>query len=246
MEARKLTLRHNKVTPMTVKERGDHVDHKQASTNMEEPQTTSIKMEVKPVAGKAVASGHVVPPVNEKGDYVDQKDFLETERSVTPVTDLESTDESASGESEARAENRDLLHNYVTVLMVRVLTKCHTLKGRHQKEWIKHTKRLVQQTLEGLAESEGFCPNIKTTKRLSKAIIEELTGKFGGRRTLEMLILAEDSVVDAAIVKSVQDGMKDLHNGPSKKTQPLWREVLLVVGVIVGCLASIVLMLLVP
>ncbi|CAK6976392.1 uncharacterized protein LOC124060169 [Scomber scombrus] len=221
MEARKPTLRHNKVTPMTVKKQGDQVDQKQ--------------------------SGHVATLIKEQGDYVDQKDLIvESVQSVTPVTDLESADESASGESEARAESSDSLHNYVTVLVVRVLTKCHTLKGRHQKEWIKHTKRLVQQTLEGLAVSEGFCPKIKTTKRLSKAIIEELTGKFGGRRTLELLMLAEDSVVDAAIVKSVQDGMKDLHNGPSKKSQPLWREVLQVVGMVVGCLASIVLMLLVP
>lgn len=106
---------------------------------------------------------------------------------VTPKVNTEPEDPSVPGrESTTEAESEKQLRMFVTMPTVRVLYKYETLKSRSQEKWAAHVKRVVNQTMEGLTVSEGFCPDVKEEK------------KYGSKQLLEAVIVIEDLVVDTA------------------------------------------------
>lgn len=166
-----------------------------------------------------------------------------------PQTSLESGDPSASGcESTTEAESENQLRLFVTLLTVRVLTKCHALQNRSHEELVAHTKRLLNQTMEGLAITEGFCPDMKSTKKVCKAVLKDLDKKFCRRHLLESLILLQDPVVDAAIIESMQAHVKELSARLAEKatSHSFWKDLLQVVAFTAGLLAIFFLMALIP
>nr|XP_046246742.1 uncharacterized protein LOC124060169 [Scatophagus argus] len=156
----------------------------------------------------------------------------------------------ASGcEPTAGAENENQLQVFVTVLTVRVLNKCNAVTNHNQEEWVAHIKRLVNQTMEGLTVTEGFCPDIKSTKKVCKAVMKELQKKFGSRRVLETLMLLEDPVVEAEVVRCLQAHIKDLSARLAKKAAnsgKWWIDMLKVMAITAGFLAALVLLILIP
>ncbi|XP_042292019.1 uncharacterized protein LOC121913375 isoform X2 [Thunnus maccoyii] len=163
-------------------------------------------------------------------------------------TTAESADPSASSESETEVESENQLRLFVTVLTVRVLTKCHAIQNMSQDEWVARIKRMVDQTMKGLDVSEGFCPELKTTGKACKAVIKDLKKKFCGKRLLKTVILLQDPVVDKAIIKTLQAHIQELSVKLAEKeaSRAFWKDVLQVVALIVGSLVTILLMILIP
>ena len=232
---------------------------------MEEPKTYRITVSpYTPVTTLKIENTEDTPVTTQESENTDDTSVtsLESENTDdTSVTSLESEDTiderqtstdsddpSASSESETETEGENQLRLFVTVLTVRVLTKCHTIQNLSQNEWITRIKRLVDQTMVGLDVSEGFCPQLKTTKKVCKAVMKDLTKKFSGRRVLESLILLRDPVVDKAIIKSLQTRIQKLSIKLTKNaaSRALWKDVLQVVGLIAGSLVTILLMILIP
>ncbi|GLD64645.1 uncharacterized protein AKAME5_001618100 [Lates japonicus] len=158
---------------------------------------------------------------------------------------MESADPSASA-CEAPAETvDDQLKLFVTVLTMRVLTKCRTLKVRRNEEWVAHTKHLVEQTLEELTVSEGFRPDLKDTKKVCKAVVSDLKERFGRKSRLESVMLLQHPKVDSAIIQSLQTHIKEHSTELANKTAstPLvWKEVLQLISFTAGILAAVALM----
>lgn len=127
------------------------------------------------------------------------------------------------------AESQDQLRLFVSVLTVKLLSKCHATKSRSQEEHVTHIKRLVSQTLEGFTVAENSCPHIRTTKQVCKKILKELEKKFSGRRNLESLIIQQDQAVDEAIVQCFR---AHITNPAANETSNRcwWKDVLKVVG----------------
>ncbi|KAI3367236.1 hypothetical protein L3Q82_008287 [Scortum barcoo] len=144
----------------------------------------------------------------------------------------ESAVPAAPGCESTAEDSENQLRLFVALLTVRVLTKCHALQNCRQEEWVAHTKRLVNQTMEGLAEIQGFCPDVKNTKRVCKAVVKELQKKLCSRRLLESVIVLQDPAVDALIVQSLQAHVKQLAARPADKgtTRSIWRDVLQVLN----------------
>lgn len=90
-----------------------------------------------------------------------------------PQTSTEPGDPSASGfESITETESENQLCLFVSCWHW-VLTKCHALQNCSQEEWFTHTKRLVNQTIKGLNVIEGFCPDVKSTNKVCKAVLKQ-------------------------------------------------------------------------
>ncbi|KAG8003559.1 hypothetical protein GBF38_018740 [Nibea albiflora] len=110
---------------------------------------------------------------------------------VTPKVNMEPEDPSVPGrESTTETESEKQLRMFVTMLTVRVLYKCNTLKSHSQEKWATHMKRLVNQTMEGVTVAEGFCPDVKRRRNR--------------KQLLEAVIVVEDPFVDTAIVQCSQ------------------------------------------
>ncbi|KAE8301082.1 hypothetical protein D5F01_LYC01235 [Larimichthys crocea] len=87
-------------------------------------------------------------------------------------------------EHTTESESEEQLRVFVTLLTVRVLEKCNTLKSCR----------------EGLAVTEGFCPDIKDVKKVTKAVMKNLQKMFGSKWLLETGTSLEDPVVDTTII----------------------------------------------
>lgn len=180
-----------------------------------------------------------------------------TNNSEVPVDQEQTTpqpgDPSAAShcESTSTTQSEHQLRLFTTLLMVRLLTKCHTVPHGEQEEWIAHTQRLINQTLERLTETEpdGIFPHTKSTKKVYKAVMRDLIKMFGGRDVLESAMLLQDPVIDSAIVQTVQTHIRKFLARLAKKEtskSTLWQDVLQVMASTVGVLGAIVLMILIP
>lgn len=143
------------------------------------------------------------------------------------------------------AESQDQLRLFVSVLMVKLLSKCHANKSRSEEEYITHIKRLVSQTLEGLHVAENSCPHLRTTKQVCKKILKELEKKFGGRRNLESLIIHQDQAVDEAIVQCFRAHITN-PAANERSNRCWWKDVLKGVGFTLILLVGFVLIALIP
>lgn len=143
------------------------------------------------------------------------------------------------------AKSQDQLRLFVSVLTVKLLSKCHAIKSRSQEEYVAHIKRLVSQTLEGLPVAENSCPHIRTTKQLCKKILKELEKKFSGRRNLESLIIQQDQAVDEAIVQCFR---AHITNPAANETSNhcWWKDVLKIVGFVLILLLGLIFIALIP
>ncbi|KAM7396296.1 hypothetical protein PAMP_019346 [Pampus punctatissimus] len=161
-----------------------------------------------------------------------------------PTKDSAEPSTSSGCESTTKTESDNQVRSFVTLLTFRVLTKCHALQNRGLEECVNHTKTLVNQTLEGLALTEGFCPDVKSTKKVCKTVLKDLAKKFCGRRQLESMILLQDPAVDKVIVQSLQAHIKEFSARCAKKaaSRSLWKDVLHVLAISAGSLATICLM----
>ncbi|KAK5848259.1 hypothetical protein PBY51_005888 [Eleginops maclovinus] len=143
------------------------------------------------------------------------------------------------------AESEKQLRLFVTLLTVKVMSKCHALKNRSQEDWTTHTKRLVNKTMEGLAITKGFCPDVRSTKEVCKDVLKDLQKKFCSKRQLESLILSQQPAVEAAIVQCMQANIKKLSTQLATKDSSSWKEDLLKVLFIAGLLVAFALIVLI-
>ncbi|TKS69217.1 hypothetical protein D9C73_003281 [Collichthys lucidus] len=104
-------------------------------------------------------------------------------------------------EPTTESESEEQLRMFVTLLTVRVLEKCNTLKSCNQEMVVAHIKRPI---------TEGFCPDIKDVKKVTKAVMKDLQKMFGSKRLLETVTSLEDPVVDTAIVQRLQANIKNV------------------------------------
>ncbi|GLD60816.1 uncharacterized protein AKAME5_001268300 [Lates japonicus] len=185
----------------------------------------------------------------EEPSTIPEKDTRKRMENNSNVKDqtprAESANRPASGcEATSKTESKDQLRLFATLLMVRVLTQCQALKNRSQEEWVPHTKRLVNQTMEGLTISEGFCPHTKSIKKICKAALKDLRKKFCGRRILESVILLQDPGVDTIIVQSLQVHIKQHSARLAKKaaSQSIWKDIRQVTVFSASLLAALVLL----
>lgn len=165
-----------------------------------------------------------------------------------PPASAESADPSDSGlESTTEAENsHSQLHLFVSVLTLRVLRKCKALQNHSQEEWVAHSKRLINQTMEGLTLINGHCPDIKMTKKMCKAVMKELQKKMGSQQELGIVVLLQDPAVDKVIVQLLQAHIKESSVRLAEKADNLhqfWKDMLQVAAFTAGLLACLVLIL---
>ena len=141
--------------------------------------------------------------------------------------------------STTEAESEDQLRIFVAVLTVRVLNKCHALRNRSQEECIARTKRLITQTMAGLHITTGFCPDVKSTKKLSKSVAKDVQKQLGGKRLLESA--AQDEAVDQVIVRCLLVNIRELSTRLAKKaTSPdTWRDVVKLFAIATVTLVSV-------
>jgi len=130
---------------------------------------------------------------------------------------MDPPDQSASPDATEGSETNDQLHLFVTLLTVRILTRCQALQKRSEQEWISHTKRLINEAMVGLTVAEDFYPSTKKIEKVSKKIVKELQGKFSSRRVLESRMLLQDPDVDAAIVHSIRAHITKLSDHFTRK-----------------------------
>lgn len=99
--------------------------------------------------------------------------------------------------------DREQLRLFVALLTVRFLKECNALRNRSREQWVAHSERLINQTLEGLKLTDGYCPDNRSVKRMCKSVVDDLQRKFSTKKRLEMEIL-EYPLVDAMVVQSMQ------------------------------------------
>lgn len=129
--------------------------------------------------------------------------------------------------STPEAERDNERRQFVILLAAKVLAECLTREILCQEEWLAYTKRLIDQTMEGLSVSEGFCPKVKSLKKVCKAVLKDLHKKFGSERLLKSALLSQDECVDAAIIQSLQAQIKDFSAELAEKAHdPPWRKYL--------------------
>ncbi|KAK1880661.1 Sorting nexin-4 [Dissostichus eleginoides] len=134
---------------------------------------------------------------------------------------------------------------FVTLLTVKLMLKCHALENRSTADWTAHIKRLVNQTMEGLAITKGFCPDVRSMKKVCKDVLKGLQKTFSGKTSLETLILQQDPAVEAAIVHSFQAHIKQLSAQLATKSSSSWKKELLKVLFIAGLLAIFIVLIVV-
>lgn len=120
---------------------------------------------------------------------------------------------SSGGEPTPEAEKKEL-RVFVSMMIVKLFTKCFAYDGRSLEDWAPHIKRLVTQTVEGLTVQS--CPDVKNAKKLCKAALKDLEKQFGDRHRLGSLIRARDADADAAVVKALQARITEFCTEPSK------------------------------
>ncbi|CAK6984127.1 uncharacterized protein LOC124060169 [Scomber scombrus] len=131
-------------------------------------------------------------------------------------------------------ENETPLQSFVTLLTVRVMTKFHPVQSQNEERFVKHTKKVVNQTLEGLNIPEDFCPDIKYSDKICKAVTRDLK-KYSGKETLRTLIILDSSSVDKALVKALQTHITEVFDELSKKEDSSsWRNCILHVASVIG------------
>ncbi|KAG7244373.1 hypothetical protein INR49_002812, partial [Caranx melampygus] len=103
------------------------------------------------------------------------------------------------------AESLEELRSFITLLMEKILTKCHVLEGQSQENRIIYTNHLVNLTMEGLSDIEGVPADLSTkyTDKICEDVVSELKEKLRGRRLLDIQIYSRDPDFDATIVQSV-------------------------------------------
>lgn len=99
--------------------------------------------------------------------------------------------------------DKERLRLFVVLLTVRFLKECKALRKRDQKEWVPHSDRLVNQTLEGLKLTDGYCPDNGSIKRMCRSIIDELQRRFNTKRALETEEL-DCPLVETIVVQCMQ------------------------------------------
>ncbi|KAG8015085.1 hypothetical protein GBF38_022376, partial [Nibea albiflora] len=131
-------------------------------------------------------------------------------------------------EPTTETESEEQLRMFVTLLTIRVLDKCNTLKDHSQEMVVAYVKRLINQTMEGLAVTACFCPDIKDVKKVTKAVMKDLQKMFGSKRLLETVISLEDSAVDTAIVQRLQANIKNFSAQFAKNatSRSWWKDAL--------------------
>ncbi|KAM7377007.1 hypothetical protein PAMA_013681 [Pampus argenteus] len=121
-----------------------------------------------------------------------------------PQAATESPDAPAST---TKTGTEDPIRVFVAVLTFRLLKKCNAIHNWDQ-EWVLNVKRLVNQTMDGLIVTKGFCPDVKSTKKVCKAVLKDLQKKIGNKRQLEIFII-QNPAADKVIVESLQSHIRE-------------------------------------
>lgn len=133
----------------------------------------------------------------------------------------------ASG-CKCEAKDGHELRLFVSLLTVRVLTKCNALENHSKEVWLSHTKKLRDKTMEGIVVSKVFiCPDLEAIKKISKEVVKELGETVRGRVDWEALIVSDDPAADTTFVRVLQDHISQFYGMPVKKPpKPRWKEAL--------------------
>lgn len=102
------------------------------------------------------------------------------------------------------------LQLFVTLVTVRLFKDCNAIKGRTRDQWVAHSKRLIEQTMVGLVLTDGFCPENKNVRYMSKSVMKKLQKEFCTKQQLDALVMMEHPSVDAVIVHCMQTHIREL------------------------------------
>lgn len=102
------------------------------------------------------------------------------------------------------------LQLFVTLVTVRLFKDCNAIKDRTRDQWVAHSKRLIDQTLIGLVLTDGFCPENKNVRSMSKSVVKQLRKEFCTKQQLDKLVMMEHPSVDAVIVQCMQTHIREL------------------------------------
>lgn len=145
------------------------------------------------------------------------------------------------------AGSEDPLRAFVSLLTVQVLTECNAFKNRSQEEWVPHTKRLVSQTVEGLALHGDVCPSLKKSKKISKAVLRDLQRQIGGKSNRETVLLLQDPDVDKLLIRALQVNIKAYSARRIKRDsrRDSWEDVVKLFAIATVTIAAMFLLLLI-
>lgn len=107
-------------------------------------------------------------------------------------------------------DSNNPLQLFVTLVTVRLFKDCNAIKGRTRDQWVAHSKRLIDQTMIGLVLTDGFCPENKNVRPMSKAVVKQLQKEFCTKKQLDALVMMEHPSVDAVIVQCMQNHIREL------------------------------------
>ncbi|KAG7225341.1 hypothetical protein INR49_027324 [Caranx melampygus] len=117
---------------------------------------------------------------------------------------------SLSGADGLTSETENKQHAVlVTTVVVTLLTKNGVADIWTREVLITNTKRLVQQTLQGLNLRKTYNPDVKAIKKINKGVIKDLKKTFGGNLKLRSAFLSEQPELEEVIVKHLQAHIRD-------------------------------------
>lgn len=107
-------------------------------------------------------------------------------------------------------DSNNPLQLFVTLVTVKLFKDCNAIKGRTRDQWVAHSKRLIDQTMIGLVLTDGFCPENKNVRPMSKLVVKQLQKEFCTKQQLDALVMMEHPSVDAVIVQCMQNHIREL------------------------------------
>lgn len=153
------------------------------------------------VSSGALASDDVVIEAVEGGDSEE-----ESEESGVGSEEAESTEGAELSEEGADSDNDNGLQLFATLLTLKLLKDCGALHHRPHHQWLAHSRRLIDSTLEELQPPGRACRPLEADRvgPLSATAARELRRRLGVKGRLDFLVLLQHPAVDAVIVETLQ------------------------------------------
>ncbi|AWP03497.1 Hypothetical protein SMAX5B_011257 [Scophthalmus maximus] len=112
---------------------------------------------------------------------------------VEDTMDTGTVEDNTSVEESENEMKVNRLRTFVALVTLEVLEKTGAVECFEELKWVKHTKRLVNKTVEGLPA--GIVLDV-SPKKVATAAITELQEKLGEK--LQVLLLVEDQACASA------------------------------------------------
>ncbi|KAF0035854.1 hypothetical protein F2P81_011166 [Scophthalmus maximus] len=100
----------------------------------------------------------------------------------------------------AGADTEKQLRVFVTLVALHVLAKSGATKSCSQEKALSCTRRLMEQTLQGLTLPDDFSPDVTQCKDVARSVLTELKQQFGGK-VEKWVLLLEDAAMEATVTQ---------------------------------------------